>query len=316
MATLQSTNISDTGFIQVAAGNTGTRPAQPVTGMIRFNTDYSKVETYKDGKWVDIVNGIVIGAGETAATAANSAVEIKIANPEATDGVYWIDLPTVGATQVYCIMDSRYDGGGWMMTMKATRGNTFQFTSSYWTSTNTLNTGSLNQGDADAKFQTFNYFEGRDLLARFPDIGNGGSLSVGNWTWLQNGYSDFIGQSSSTLVNLFNTANRTFIGDAKQYSGYGSAWSSQVDVRFYGFNYFNNQGLGNGTRTRWGFGWNENGGGLFPNGNMDSDDVAGGIGMNGVQQNTGARYSAGDVIGCCEDSVGINRSARVEMYVR
>lgn len=53
---------------------------------------------------------------------------------------------------------------------------------------------------------------------------------------------------------------------------------------------------------------------LITNGNMDSDDVAGG--MEGVQQDTTAKYSAGDVIGCCQNTTGINRSARVEVYVR
>ena len=103
--------------------------------------------------------------------------------------------------------------------------------------------------------------------------------------------------------------------DAKLYSGWASGvFSSQTDVRFYGFNYYNNQSPF--TRTRWGFGWNENGGGLFPNGDMNSDDVIGGIGLQGNQQNLGATYSAGDYIGCCQDSSGINRSARVEVYVR
>jgi hypothetical protein len=63
-------------------------------------------------------------------------------------------------------------------------------------------------------------------------------------------------------------------------------------------------------RTRWGFGWNENGGGLFPGGNMGSDDVMGGIGM------ANGSYSAGDLVNCCQNRTGINRTARVEVYIR
>ncbi len=115
-------------------------------------------------------------------------------------------------------------------------------------------------------------------------------------------------------ITFFNTVSRYFIKDAKTFNGWSSGiFSSQVDVRFYGYNYYNDQNL---AKSRWGFGWNENGGGLYPNGNMGSDDVAGGIGMEGVQQNTAAKYSAGDVIGCCQDTSGINKSARVEVYVR
>lgn len=50
-------------------------------------------------------------------------------------------------------------------------------------------------------------------------------------------------------------------------------------------------------RVRWGFGWNENDSGVYPNGNQASNDVSGGIRMTGVFQ------------------TGINRSARVEIFI-
>lgn len=43
MATLQSTNISDTGYLQLPSGTTGQRPTG-ATGLIRFNTDTGQVE--------------------------------------------------------------------------------------------------------------------------------------------------------------------------------------------------------------------------------------------------------------------------------
>ena len=67
-----------------------------------------------------------------------------------------------------------------------------------------------------------------------------------------------------------------------------------------------------GAKVRWGFAWNENGPGLFPNGDQGSNDVSGGIGMGSGYGN----YSAGDRISCCQNSTGINRTARVEIYVR
>jgi len=252
--------------------------------------------------------------GSSAARAALSAAAIKTLTGTNTDGVYWIDLPTVGATPVYCIMNNSYDGGGWMMIMKATRGNTFNYNSSYWTTVNTLNPTETNQNDGDAKFHTMNYFSAKDMLARWPDIGAGGSIAgLGNWIWLENNF--YNSGTRIVPITLWNTVSRYFIRDAKNFSGWASGvFSSQTDVRFYGFNYYNNQSPY--TRTRWGFGWNENGGGLYPNGDMGSDDVIGGIGLLGNQQNTGAQYSAGDYIGCCQDTTGINRSARVEIYVR
>jgi hypothetical protein len=275
----------------------------------------------------------VAGDGLSSATAGISAAAIKAQTGTNADGAYWINLPTVGPTQVYCIMNSAAAGGGWMMAMKATRGTTFSYGSTHWNSVTTLNTTNNNRADGDAKFHTMNYYQATDIMALFPDITtNGGSLGVGNpfscWSWLE---SNFNG-SATTLINFFNTAGTyntgtvntagnyggKFIKDAKTFSGWQSGiFSSQVDIRFYGFNYKNVPGYGS-FACRWGFGWNENGEGLYstPAGLAitygGSDDVGGGIGMDSSFGN----YSAGDYIGCCQDTTGINRSARVEIYIR
>jgi hypothetical protein len=109
-------------------------------------------------------------------------------------------------------------------------------------------------------------------------------------------------------LSKFSTANNNFISDAALFDGKGTAFSGQTDVRFYGFNYTGNSGA----KVRWGFGWNENGGGLYPNADQGSNDVSGGIGMGSNFGN----YSAGDKNACCSNTLGINRSARVEVYIR
>jgi hypothetical protein len=307
MATLKNSTIDTTSSITLPAGTTAQRPASPVAGMIRYNTSFNVTEYYDGTSWKDINSGYTVADGSTSNLAADSAEAIISLTGTTTNGVYWINLPTAGVSQIYCIMDPRYDGGGWMMTMKATRGTTFNYSSNYWTTANTLNTTAYNQNDGDAKFNTFNYFQGRDLLARWPDIGQGGSIQgLGNWIWLEKDYPLRIGTGrTSTMLNLFNTANRTMVRDAKTFSGWRSGvFSSQTDIRFYGFNWTDNM------NCRWGFGWNENGGGLHPNGVLGSDDVSGGIGMSFNS------FSAGDSISCCQDTTGINRSARVEVYVR
>lgn len=275
----------------------------------------------------------VAGDGLSSATAGISAAAIKAQTGTNADGTYWINLPTVGPTQVYCIMNSAISGGGWMMAMKATRGTTFPFSSTHWTTVTTLNPTNANRADGDAKFHTMNYYQATDIMAVFPDIlTSGGSLGTnpfGCWTWLEPNFNG----SATTLINFFNTAGTyanggtpstgnyggKFIKDAKTFSGWQSGiFSSQVDIRFYGFNY-KNIGLsygGNGC-VRWGFGWNENGEGLYSSpatlaqSYSGSNDVWGGIGMDTITS-----YSAGDYISCCQDTSGINRSARVEMYIR
>ena len=202
------------------------------------------------------------------------------------------------------------------MMMKATTGTTFQYSSTYWTDeTTVLNTANNNRNNGDAKYNTMNYFAAKDIMALWPDITTvGGSMSLssyGCWSWLQNNFNN---SKRVTPVYFFNNVNRLFLGDANNFSGKGSQFSSQTDVRFYGFNYYNLASPAT-AKARWGFGWNENGGGLYPNGNEASNDVTGGIGMTGLFGGS-INYSAGDYISCCQNVTGINRSARVEMYIR
>ena len=46
MATLDDTNINDTGFIQLPIGTTAERPGSASAGMIRFNTNLQAPEWY------------------------------------------------------------------------------------------------------------------------------------------------------------------------------------------------------------------------------------------------------------------------------
>jgi hypothetical protein len=263
------------------------------------------------------------GTGLSRNSPGISAAQLKAAYGYNTDGLYWINLPVVGPTEVYCIMNSAVNGGGWMMAMKATRGTTFNYDSSLWTTVGTLNKRDANRNDNDAKFDTMNYCEATDIMAIWPDMGaTGGSVNVAgySWTWIENNFNSGV---KKTLVNFFSTTTGSsgnfggtgfFKQDAKTFAGWGGAgkFSSQTDVRFYGFNFVPGSGT---AKVRWGFGWNENGPNtpsLWPNSDTNSNDVSGGIGMGSGWGN----YSAGDYIACCQDITGINRSARVEVYVR
>jgi hypothetical protein len=266
--------------------------------------------------------------GTTSAKAAISALDIKLINPAAPDGVYWINLPTVGPTQVFCLMNSQWDGGGWMLMLKATRGATFNYDSPHWTTMTTLNPTDLTRNDADAKYNVMNYFPAQSLMAIFPDvnIGSGGSIKgLGVHTWLQRNFNDGIRIAPTTFFATTTGSVGTpsgsgkFMGDARLFDGWeAGVFSSQWDIRFYGFNYTN---VPNTypvvAKARWGFGWNENGEGLFPGvtvGPAGSNDVSGGIGI--MLTSEASKLSAGDFIACCTDTVGLNRSMRVEVYCR
>ena len=247
--------------------------------------------------------------GSTPVRAGLSAVQIKTDYPSSTDGVYWIDVPGYGPKQTYCLMDNKYNGGGWMLALKATTGTTFNYDATYWTSANTLNQTDVTLTDSDSKYDVMNGFQAKDMMALWPDIVKSGAEESGSidnldrWSWLQN---DFHSGNRITLISKFAGSQDTYYtatDGSMSFSGYNSnIFSSQPGYSFYGINY---SGIIS-ARVRWGFAWNNE---------MDqlTNDVSGGIGMSTNYGN----YSAGDLYWLDSSSIlGINRSARVEIYIR
>jgi hypothetical protein len=279
-----------------------------IAGASSVNAVSSSISSSANTASIVTTKAITAKDGSSSTNAAISAAQLKIDYPSKPDGVYWIDLPTAGPTQIYCLMNSTYSGGGWMLAMKATTGTTFSYSSTYWTGVNTLNPTDVTRNNGDAKYQVMNYFQAKDMLAIWPDIANSGTESgsidnLTNWTWLQNNFHN--SGSTTTLISKFSGAQvayETTTSGTMTFSGYGaSAFSNQGGFTFYGINYTT---LANAS-VRWGFAWNNET-------NQASNDVSGGIGMGSSYGN----FSAGDKINCCQINTGINRSARVEVYIR
>lgn len=213
----------------------------------------------------------------------------------ANNGVYLINNnPT------YCLMDPAIENGGWMLALKATRGTTFNYSSNYWTTNNVLNETDTTRNDGDAKYHIFNTYVGTQVMAIWPDVGiTGGSLYVPGYHWI---WKEDI-TTPSTLLNLFQNT-REISNDALNFPGMNtSIWSHQTTYKRYGFNMIANRS-GGSANVRWGFTWNNEN-------NPNSSDANGGIGMS----ISGASYSAGDWYSCC-GTQGLNRSMRVEIYIR
>lgn len=265
---------------------------------------------------------IFYGLGTASSFPGMSARLIKAANTNNVDRMYYINSGAV-STPTYCLMNDKWDGGGWMMMMKATRGNTFSYDSTYWTDIGTtLNTGSTDRTDADAKFAVMNSTPVKDVLALWPDVGStGGSITTQSevWSWLVRDY--YYG----TRIGLYygfstdNSRDATLLtlgsSDPSSFSGFSSSiWSSQTPSRRHVFGGGAHvTALGYGTpnaKVRWGFIFNENA--LH---DYTSSDASGGIGMNHVWGTTTTTYSSGDFYGCC-GTTGLNRSMRMELYAR
>jgi hypothetical protein len=239
---------------------------------------------------------------------ADSAHIVKEISKTNTDGVYYINCNGF-STPTYCLMNDHYDGGGWMMLMKGTRGTTFEYSANYWTTANTLNGSQTNRNDGDAKFDAFNYMPIKDIMAIFPDVPSasytndmglrGGSLNLEDgWCW---------------KVNNWNTNTRTTALAGFQNSRDAAP---SIPFRFTGFSnqIFSHQGgayrhvFGNGSHlganryVRWGMLYNNEG-------DFGSIDAFNGIGMSSPN------YSAGDWFQCC-GSPGLNRTMRFEMFGR
>jgi hypothetical protein len=260
------------------------------------------------------------GTGLDAAFPQESAKIIKDLTSTNKDGVYYILVNGI-STPIPCLMNDCYDGGGWMMLMKGTRGSTFQYSANYWTRKNTLNAGDTTRNDADAKYNTFNYSTVKDVLAIFPDIPstsytnpygqNGGSIFVSDgWTWLLNNWNETTRTTPFTGFNTIrlphqNTTNwlQTYgINNPYRYNGFGGWCYSSVGAYQHVFN------CDNSVKVKWGFIFNNE------SGELNSCDTFCGIGMGGE-----ASYSAGDLGRGGANwggQIGINRTARFELWGR
>lgn len=207
-------------------------------------------------------------------------------------------------------MNDCYDGGGWMLLMKAARGTTFDYYSNYWTTANTLNPTATHRVDGDAKYDSFNYAYIKDVMAIWPDVPsksytnivgkNGGSLNLEDgWCWK---VDNWIGNYKTTALSGFQTSRDVLAcGNPAVYRGWStSIWSNQGGVYRHVFG--GGSHLNANRKVRWGFLWNNEG-------HYESIDAVGGI---GIEPNS---YSAGDWYGCC-GTAGLNRNMRVELYGR
>lgn len=259
--------------------------------------------------------------GVNSAYPAESAKVIKDLIGTNTDGVYYINVNGI-STATYCLMNDQYDGGGWMMLMKATTGTTFEYSSTHWSTTSTLNTIDTTRTNSDAKYNVFNYNYIKDVMAIWPDINPdnynnvyghpGGCFYVNDgWVWKVNNWNG--GSRTTALAGFQNTrfpAGGTGsiyqpldINNPFNYSGFSNTLFSYQTGSY--LHYFNAD-LNFIHKSRWGFMWNNE------TTEFATSEAVTGIGLF---VNGGANHSAGDYY-LSNGTENINRSARVELFGR
>jgi hypothetical protein len=180
--------------------------------------------------------------GTNQAYPAESAKVIKDISQTNIDGVYYINVNGV-STATYCLMNDIYDGGGWMMLMKATTGTTFNYNSDYWRRINTLNPSETNRNNGDAKFDAFNHMPIKDVMAIWPDISstaytnvygkNGGSLLIDDgWAWKIDNWNLF-----TPVIQQYSTAAQNALrGAYALYKTRTTYTGATIKLRRYGDN--------------------------------------------------------------------------------
>ena len=102
---LKDLTIESSLDIPVKASN----PSSAKEGSLYYNSADAHFKIYNGSNFA-IIKGFKDGS--TAALAAKNATEIRELGITA-NGVYWINIPGTGPTQVYC--DMQIENGGWMM---------------------------------------------------------------------------------------------------------------------------------------------------------------------------------------------------------
>ena len=249
-----------------------------------------------------------------------NALQIKNDTGVTAEGSYYIMCDNI-PTLTYCLMDNKYDGGGWMLMIKATKtATTFQYEANYWTSENTLSKTDLSRNNSDAKYDSFNLIPIKDVMAIWPDstdfdASTGGSLTISDgWVWLVNNWYNSGGYIKA--LNGFQFPRNANPPNPYNFSGWKTGiFSTQSSDYKHIFGGHSHIGAGNNNwgTARWGFIWNENGANNFA-----SCDAWNGIGVSRAFGGfTNAGKSAGDNYGCCgTQGSRVNSPMRVELYGR
>ena len=183
-------------------GNLSSDPSSGnAEGDLYYNTSNDVYRFYDGSSWITVSGGPLGSLGNP----ANSALEIKTDQPNASNGLYYITVSGQGAVQVYC--DMTKNGGGWTMVYATHHANSHNH---YWPSSNTY------------------------VACNFDPRDSSTANTEGN---LPNKYSDYGPTSGSNASKFmietydYGSGNADYIWEFTFTSSVGSTWDSGNDSK-------------------------------------------------------------------------------------
>jgi len=242
MATLKNTTINDTGYLGLPTGSTAQRPVSAQAGMVRWNNTINKVEGHNGTDWKVFS---YVQDGSTEQTAAPS-VQYLIDNGYTADGVYWIDVDTIGPTELYCDLS----GGRGALLLRGYGPENYPYGNAMWTDSSEQDPTNLHTGTTGsfAKSEAFYYMAGCSQITLYAG-GFSGANADGTY---RNFTFNFTGTNTPTNL-MFTTTN------AMSWTGTYADWrltfgqDRDIDPMFERNGSSSNQSVGS-DRTRKGCG--------------------------------------------------------------
>jgi hypothetical protein len=245
MSQLNVGRVNVTSSIQMPSYTTTSLPNGLAEGSVVYDNEAKSLKYWNGSSWLKVGQGSNDGSSEAQAAASPQAI-LQV-NPTASNGLYWITVPTLGARQLYCDMSN----GGWMLLMRGQGNDGLGYADSRWTDASESGRTDLhlNTYGNYAKDATFYYYSSASKI-RIDAGGFSGANADGQYRTFN---FDFTG--SNTPANLMFTTQNRMSWDSS-YNNWRSTFGQDRAQRpmFERYGSSSNQSIGNEGSGRIGCG--------------------------------------------------------------